>query len=68
MKLTQLKDLLSSCWKADLVSILVGATFLAISIALYRKRKAEYAGMRNLYRPVSTVNRIALRVAAAQLA
>lgn len=64
MNLIQLKDLLSYCWKADLVSILVGATFLAISIALYRKRKAEYAGVTILYRPVRTVIRIAVSVAA----
>lgn len=59
-----LRSLLADCWRADLVMLLAGAVLLWIGVWLYRRRREEYAGMTVIYRPVRTLVRILISVAA----
>ncbi len=59
-----LRSLLADCWKADLAMLLVGGVLLWAGVLLYKKRRAEYAGMTVIYRPVRTLVRILVSVAA----
>ena len=59
-----LQSILKDCWKADLAMLLVGAVLLWIGVFLYRRRREEYAGMTVIDRPVRTLVRIIVSVAA----